>query len=114
MALSDEDRRRIEEEEYRKLARERLERTVRVEADTRTSGDQRTQARSLSEQYSSGKRIAARIIFGGMFLLAIWMMGVAIFKGDWYLFKFALGVTVIPALVFAVEIYLYRRGQKVK
>ena len=37
MTLSDEDRRRIEEEEYRKLARERLERTVRVEADIRTS-----------------------------------------------------------------------------
>jgi hypothetical protein len=38
MTLSDEDRRRIEKEEYRKLARERLERTVRVEADIRTSG----------------------------------------------------------------------------
>jgi hypothetical protein len=42
MTLSDEDRRRIEEEEYRKLARERLERerlerTVRAEADIPTS-----------------------------------------------------------------------------
>ena len=34
MALSDEDRRRIDEEEYRKLSRERLERTERIRADT--------------------------------------------------------------------------------
>ena len=37
MTLSDEDRRRIDEEEYRKLSRERLERTVRAEADSHVS-----------------------------------------------------------------------------
>jgi len=40
MALSDEDRRRIDEEEYRKLSRERLERTERIEAEIRTTEDQ--------------------------------------------------------------------------
>jgi hypothetical protein len=37
MTLSDEDRRRIDEEEYRNLSRERLE---RIEAEIRTTGDQ--------------------------------------------------------------------------
>lgn len=59
MTLSDEDRRRIEEEEYRKLARERLERTVRIEADIRTSGDQRIEVRGVgTEIYSDAKGAA--------------------------------------------------------
>jgi hypothetical protein len=59
MALSDEDMRRIEEEEYRKLARERLERTVRLEADIRTSGDQRLEVRGVStEIYRDAKGVA--------------------------------------------------------
>jgi hypothetical protein len=56
MTLSDEDRRRIEEEEYRKLARERLERTVRIEADIRSSGDQRVEVRGVgTEMYRDAK-----------------------------------------------------------
>ena len=59
MTLSDEDMRRIEEEEYRKLARERLERTVRLEADIRTSGDQRVEVRGVgTEMYGDAKRAA--------------------------------------------------------
>jgi hypothetical protein len=44
MTLSDEDRRRIEEEEYRKLARERLERTERIEAEIRLERTERIEA----------------------------------------------------------------------
>jgi hypothetical protein len=59
MTLSDEDRRRIDEEEYRKLSRERLERTVRVEADIRTSGDQRVEVRGVgTEMYRDAKGAA--------------------------------------------------------
>jgi|GEM_PF-5746994 len=59
MTLSDDDMRRIEEEEYRKLARERLERTVRIEADIRTSGDQRVEVRGLgTEMYGDAKGAA--------------------------------------------------------
>lgn len=60
MTLSDEDMRRIEEEEYRKLARERLERTVRLEADIRTSGDQRLEVRGVSTEIYRDAKGAAR------------------------------------------------------
>jgi hypothetical protein len=64
MALSDEDMRRIEEEEYRKLARERLERTVRIEADIRTSGDQRVEVRGVgTEMYRDAKGAARGAAF---------------------------------------------------
>ena len=63
MSLSDEDRRRIDEEEYRKLARERLERTVRIEADIRTSGDQRIEVRGVgTEIYSDAKGAAKSVV----------------------------------------------------
>ena len=62
MPLSEEDRRRIEEEEYRKVARERLERTVRLEADVRTVGDQRLEVRGVStEIYRDAKSVLAVI-----------------------------------------------------
>ena len=85
MTLSDEDRRRIEEEEYRKLARERLERTVRIEADIRTSGDQRIEVRGVgTEMYRDAKgttQAAAKAtkdaaqatIKGSRFLLNNWV-----------------------------------------
>ena len=82
MTLSDEDRRRIEEEEYRKLARERLERTMRIEADIRTSGDQRVEVRGVgTEMYRDAKGAvsgAARsvkafspYVFGGLFIVVL-------------------------------------------
>ena len=75
MTLSDDDMRRIDEEEYRKLARERLERTVRVEADIRTSGDQRLEVRGLGTEIYHDAKGAARSVktfsstlFGVVFL----------------------------------------------
>lgn len=44
MTLSDEDMRRIDEEEYRKLSRERLERTERIEAEIRLERTERIEA----------------------------------------------------------------------
>jgi hypothetical protein len=70
MTLSDEDRRRIEEEEYRKLARERLESTLRIEADIRTSGDQRLEmpdrdiGAQLYDQWKGDAKGSASVIHG--------------------------------------------------
>ena len=64
MTLSDEDMRRIEEDEYRKLVRERLERTVRIEADIRTSGNQRVEVRGVgTEMYRDAKGAARGAAF---------------------------------------------------
>ena len=85
MNLSDDDRRRIDEEEYRKLARERLERTVRIEAEIRTTGDHRLEVRGVgTEMYRDAKgttqaaakatRDAAQsTIEGSRFLLHNWV-----------------------------------------
>jgi hypothetical protein len=70
MALSDKDRRRIDEEEYRKLSRERLERTERIEAEIRTSGDQRLEVpdrdvgAQLYNQWKGDAKGSATVIQG--------------------------------------------------
>ena len=58
MTLSDEDRRRIDEEEYRKLSRERLERTERIEAEIRTTGDQHIAPPAQAPQEIQGTTVA--------------------------------------------------------
>ena len=82
MTLSDEDRRRIDEEEYRKLSRERLERTERIEAEIRTTEDQQiappAQANTVAvptplAYFAAGSMgavtVAAAIATGGMSLI---------------------------------------------
>ena len=70
MTLSDEDRRRIEEEEYRKLARERLQRTLRIDAEIDTSGDQRLEepdrdvGAQLYNQWKGDAKGTAKVIQG--------------------------------------------------
>ena len=89
MTLSDEDRRRIEEEEYRKLARERLERTVRVEADIRTSrffGKWKDAAEDRAREEKRTEQFLAKWFWNiviGFSVLAIfsclWHVGVMLF-----------------------------------
>lgn len=89
MTLSEEDRRRIEEEEYRKLARERLERTVRVEADIRTSrffGKWKDAAEDRAREEKRTEQFLAKWFWNiviGFSVLAIfsclWSVGVILF-----------------------------------
>ena len=56
------------------MARERLERTVRVEADIRTQGDQRLEVRGVgTEIYHDAKRTAAAIP-SVLFRLLVWLV----------------------------------------
>jgi hypothetical protein len=65
MALSDEEMRQIEAEEFRRVTRERLERSIRVEADVRTTSDQRLEVRGLgSEIYGDAKKSVKTVVKG--------------------------------------------------
>lgn len=110
MALSDEDMRRIEEEEYRKLARERLERTVRIEADIRSSGDQRVEVRGVgTEMYRDAKGAARsarsalyRVLFVPFFILIILSCLFGSFRSAQSLAGDGLGEVVLAVIMTAI------------
>lgn len=79
MALSEEDRRRIEEEEYRELVRQRLAKTVRLEADVHMQSDQRMEVRGVgTEIYHDAKAGAAKVGNAVVRLAVLLFVGMAI------------------------------------
>lgn len=126
MTLSDEDRRRIEEEEYRKLARERLERTVRIEADIRTSGDQRVEVRGVGTEMYRDAKGSVRRVAGAVGNAIAWLLvGIAavmapvllvsfVMEPREWLLALALGAFYVMPGAITFGIKMHRRAQRVK
>jgi hypothetical protein len=103
MTLSDEDQRRIEEK-FRKLARERRERTVMIEADTPTPSVEQDPPKQPSPA-TEGDTVA---VPSGVYAFAfIWTVGtvpMAVF--------YTKGIALIPLAMFAWMIWVHNPRRK--
>ena len=97
MTLSDEDRRRIEEK-FRKLARERRERTVLIEADTPTPSVEQEPPKQPAPA-TEGETVT---VPSGVYVFAfIWTVGTV----PMVVF-YTKGIALIPLAIFALIIRL--------
>ena len=102
------------------MARERLERTVRVEADIRTQGDQRLEVRGVgTEIYRDAKRSAATFVDAFVNALTWLLLGLGvIFVVSCLAMVFAppryAGITALGGfVVVAVAAYLIRASKRI-